>query len=238
MNWEALSGALAFLTIVPARHLREQPGRIFTYFPIVGLLIGLLLAALAANMALPTGVRALTVLVGWIIITGGLHLDGLGDFCDGVLSPNTPERRLEIMKDPRSGMFGVVGLVVVLLAKWVLIQDVTPFLLIVPPIMGRLAMTLAAYAFPYGRESGLGGYFRQGLSQHDVFMATLQAGVFVLPALLLNAGGTVLALVLTPVLVLVVGTWTRGRLGGGLTGDVYGALCELTEVVCLFCLVS
>lgn len=238
MNWEALGGAFAFLTVLPARHLRDEPGRIFAYFPIVGLVIGLLLAALGANEALSPGVRALTVLVGWIVITGGLHLDGLGDFCDGVLSPNTPERRLEIMKDPRTGMFGVVGLVLALLAKWVLIQDVTPFLLIVPPVLARWAMTLAAYAFPYGREKGLGGYFRYGLTQHDVLVATFQAVIFILPAFLLFGSGVVLALVLTPILVLVLGHWTASRLGGGLTGDVYGALCELTEIICLFCLVQ
>ena len=238
MNWEALGGAFAFLTVLPARELREQPGRIFAYFPAVGLVIGFLLAALAANEALPPSIRALTVLVGWIVITGGLHLDGLGDFCDGVLSPNTPERRLEIMKDPRSGMFGVVGLIVALLAKWVLIQDVAPFLLIVPPVLGRLAMTLAAYAFPYGRENGIGGYFRHGLTQRDVLIATLQAVLFILPAMLLFGSGVLLALVLTSILVLVIGHWAAARLGGGLTGDVYGALCELTEIVCLFCLVQ
>ena len=237
MNWEAFSGAFAFLTIFPARELREQPGRIFAYFPSVGLVIGFVLAALAANEALPPAVRALTVLVGWIVVTGGLHLDGLGDFCDGVLSPNTPERRLEIMKDPRSGMFGVVGLVVALLAKWVLIQDVAPFLLIVPPVLGRWAMTLAAYAFPYGRQSGIGGYFRHGLTRRDVLIATFQAVIFILPAMLLFGSGALLALVVTPVLVLLLGHWTVSRLGGGLTGDVYGALCELTEIACLFCLI-
>jgi adenosylcobinamide-GDP ribazoletransferase len=239
MNWDALSGALAFLTILPARHLRDDPGRIFAWFPAVGLVIGCLLAALAANEVLSPPVRALTVLVGWIVITGGLHLDGLGDFCDGVLATTTPERRLEIMKDPRSGMWAVVGLVVVLLAKWVLIQDVAPFALLVPPILGRWGMTLAAYAFPYGRATGgIGGYFRHGLTQRDVLLATLQAGIFVLPAMLLFGAAVTLAFVLTPLLVWLLGHWAAARLGGGLTGDVYGALCELTELLCLFVLAT
>lgn len=238
MNWEALSGALAFLTVFPARRLREEPGRAFAWFPAVGLVIGCALAALAAHDALPRSIVALTVLVGWIIVTGGLTLNGLGNFCDGLLTSNPADRRLEIMKGPRSGKAAVIGLILVLLAKWVLIQDVTPFLLLVPPILGRWAMTLAAYAFPYRNSAGAAVDMTAGLTRGDVLFATGLTGLFILPALLVFASGALLAVFLTPVLVFVIANWSASRLDGALTGDVYGALCEATELLCLFCLLS
>lgn len=236
MNWDAVAGAFSLLTILPFKPLERERGRIFAHFPFVGLVIGVILAMLAANEALAPPVRILTVLVAWIVITGGLHLDGVGDFCDGVLSTAPPQRRLEIMRDPQSGTWAVVGLVVVLLAKWALLQDITPFLLIVPPVLGRLAMVFAAYSFPYARGEGMGSLFREGLGRREVLVAIGQSVLFILPAILLFGSRPLLALVLTPVLVLVLGNWTASRLGGGLTGDVYGAMCELTEIMCLLCL--
>lgn len=238
MNWDAVAGAFSLLTILPFKPLSREQGRIVAWFPLVGLVIGVMLALFAANEALAPGIRALTVLVGWIVITGGLHLGGLGDFLDGMLSTAPLERRLEMMRDARSGTWAVVGLVLVLLAKWTLIQDVAPFLLIVPPVLGRWAMTLAIYGFRYALPEGMGRPLREGLGQRQVLAATGQAVMFILPAALIFGSGPLLALVLTPILVLALGSWSASRLGGGLTGDVYGTLCELTEVMCLLCLTA
>jgi adenosylcobinamide-GDP ribazoletransferase len=107
-----------------------------------------------------------------------------------------------------------------------------PVLLILPPVVGRWAMVIAVYAFPYARAKGLGGYFRDGLGLPQVITAT---GI-VLVGIALAARQfvpVVMTMVIGSLTVVFVGRWAAGRLGCGLTGDVYGALCELTELLCL-----
>jgi adenosylcobinamide-GDP ribazoletransferase len=178
--------------------------------------------------------RAFVVLLLWVVITGGLHLDGFGDACDGLLATTSPEQRLEIMKDPRTGSWAVVGLVLLLLGKWVLITPVEPRWLLAPPVVARWAMVLAAYHFPYARTTGIGGYFRDGLGRAQWLAAGLTTALLlILAAGLIEPGLLVLGLI--PVLtVALFGRWAAARLGGALTGDVYGAIGELSELLALF----
>jgi adenosylcobinamide-GDP ribazoletransferase len=229
-----LRAAVGFLTTLPVRYPEgRKAGYAFAYFPLVGLLIGGLLCLLALLPWPAPGLRAFAVLVLWVMITGGLHLDGFGDACDGLLATTTPARRLEIMKDPHAGSWAVIGLVLLLLGKWLLIAQVQPLWLMLPPVMGRWAMTLAAYHFSYARTTGLGAFFREGFGRSQ----WIAAGLTTLVVLLIAAGALhvrLLALALLPPLtVALVGRWAAARLGGGLTGDVYGALCELTELFSL-----
>jgi adenosylcobinamide-GDP ribazoletransferase len=233
-----LRAAFAFLTVVPVGYSAgRQPGYAFAYFPLVGLLIGLALC-LCAMLPWPgAGVRAFVVLVLWVILTGGLHLDGFGDACDGLLATTTSDRRLEIMKDPRTGSWAVVSLVLLLLGKWLLIAETPPLWLLGPPIVARWSMVLAAYHFPYARTTGLGGYFRAGLGRAQWLAAGLLTFALLLGAAWLIQLRLLSLLLIAPLTVVLVGRWAAARLGGGLTGDVYGALCELTELCSLLWLV-
>ncbi|MBC7809719.1 MAG: adenosylcobinamide-GDP ribazoletransferase [Burkholderiales bacterium] len=233
-----LRGAFAFLTVIPvgSPHV-ERPGRAFTYFPLVGLVIGVIVSFIATRTLFAPEVSAFLALAAWVILTGGLHLDGFGDSCDGLFSTTTPERRLEIMKDPRAGSWAVVGLTLLLLGKWIALREVSPLLLILPPIIGRWSMTLAAYAFPYARASGLGAYYRDGLGRAQVVTASLlTVAAVVLLAAITGDWRTFILLAIGPLVVVIFGRWSARRLGGGLTGDIYGAICELTELVCLLVL--
>lgn len=223
--------AVAFLTILPAGHTGERPpGYAFAWFPLVGLVIGLLLYG--AALVSPPPLAGYGVLLLWVIVTGGLHLDGYGDACDGLLATTPPQRRLEIMKDPRTGAWAVIGLVLLLLGKFVAIGQVAPLLLVVAPVAGRWSMVVAAAAFPYARTTGLGGYFREGLGRRQGIIASVTA-LLVIGAAAYFDPRALLALVVAPLLVFAGGRWAAARLGGGLTGDVYGALCELTELIFL-----
>lgn len=227
------ASAFAFLTVLPARWFTsEKPGRIFAWFPLVGLAIGGALAGLASLTFLPPDVTRFITLGAWVALTGGLHLDGFADSCDGLLATTTPERRLEIMKDPRAGSWAVIGVVVLLLGKWAALGSLAPAWLIAPPVAGRWAMALAVYVFPNARPGGMGAYMRAGLGRPQLVVATLTA-VIVTAALGWQALVALGAALGAPVL---IGRWAAGRLGGGLTGDVYGALCELAELVCLLAL--
>jgi adenosylcobinamide-GDP ribazoletransferase len=136
------------------------------------------------------------------------------------------------MKDPRTGTWAVVGLILLLAGKLMLIGQIDPLLLIAAPIAGRWAMVSSAYFFTYARPNGLGGYFREGLGSTQLGIATLLS----LAALVALASTVPLALAtlfVAPLVGVLFGTWAARRLGGGLTGDCYGAICELTELLCL-----
>src|SRR5258708_20357268 len=124
----------------------------------------LIVAIVTSIRVLPGDLIAFLALFTWVALTGGLHLDGLADSCDGLLATVTPERRLEIMKDPRAGSWAVAGIALLLLGKWIALRDVQPALLILPPVLGRWAMVLAAAGFPTARTSGLAPPFPQGLA--------------------------------------------------------------------------
>lgn len=238
---KTLIGAFAFLTILPLPWPEPaQPGRIFAWFPLVGWSIGAVLFAAATGLqAAQPDVRAFALLVLWVLMTGGLHLDGFGDSCDGLLVTASPERRLAIMKDPQAGSWAVIGLCLLLLGKWVFLRAASPTALLVLPVLGRWNMVLAAYGFPYARRTeSLGSYFREGLALPQVLIASLfGAAALSFAGILFGSRGLVVGM-LSFVLLIAGGWWASSRLGGGLTGDVYGALCELTEFICLIALVG
>jgi len=226
--WDDLRSAISFLTIIPLGFPNgRKAGWSFAWYPLVGLLIGGLLTLVAQMSPFDSGLTSAMILLVWVVITGGLHLDGFSDSCDGLLATVEPERRLEIMKDPRTGSWAVVGLILLLLVKWLAIGNITLALLIIPPVLGRWAMVMAVYSFPYARKSGLGGFFRDGLGTSQILVATLTAFIVCVHY------DTALLMITVFCFVWLFGKWASQRLGGGITGDVYGAICELTEVLCL-----
>lgn len=223
-----LRSAISFLTIIPLGFPdNRKAGWSFAWYPLVGLIIGFLLVSVARYAPFNPMLTSALVLVAWVVITGGLHLDGFSDSCDGLLATVEPERRLEIMKDPRTGSWAVIGLILLLLVKWMAIQTVPIELLIIPPVLGRWAMVLAVYSFPYARKSGLGGFFRDGLGTPQILMATLTAFIICVHF------NKAMLMISVFCFVWLFGKWASTRLGGGITGDVYGSTCELTEVLCL-----
>ena len=206
------------------------------YFPFVGLLIAIVACVLSfvigPNLHLPPLVLAALVTVALVWLTGGLHLDGLMDACDGLFGGSSRERKLEIMHDSHVGAFGVLGGVSVLLLKFAIFASLTPLnlaiaLLMVLPI-ARWAIVLAMYLFFSARSTGLGATARQTVTLPRLLIAGLTS---LLIALIVgHLIGLALWMVGTLVTI-IVGTWTTYVLGG-LTGDIYGSIAEVTEVVC------
>ena len=231
-----LAVAFQFLTVAPITLRREVSpqtvGESMALFPLVGAVLGVALAAadLGCGLLFPDPLRAaLTVTLG-VILTRGLHLDGLMDSCDGLFGGWTPDRRLEIMRDSRVGSFGVLGAALDILlrvAALVTLPDQTRLLVLVAaPALGRWALVLATYAYPYARPTGLGAAFKAhvglggfGLATATaIFVAVGMCGPLGLPALV-GAWG----------LVALVGWFVLRRIPGH-TGDTYGATNELVEV--------
>jgi adenosylcobinamide-GDP ribazoletransferase len=233
--------AIRFLTIIPIpwrrRESPEAVGRSQAYFPLVGLGLGLALVGLDQGLGrvLPDGPRAWLLVLALAVFSGGMHLDGLADSADGLLGARgrSAERRLVIMRDARVGAYGVVALIAVLSLKWSAVlslpRDVRAEALLLTPCLGRAAVVVGTTAFPYARPSGLGLALHQAAGGSSLAVA----GAIALGAAgaLLGWGGLVIAAVVIAT-ALAVGAWATRRLGG-LTGDVYGALVEIAEVMTL-----
>lgn len=229
--------ALQFLTIIPMPFKKEPEMReiasSLVFFPIVGLLIGLLL--FLANWGLgevfsPVVTAAFTLLV-WILISGAMHLDGLADSCDG-LAGNTAEKRLEVMKDSHTGAFGVVGISLLLLVKFAAIVSLSGWeweALVLAPVFGTWAMVLAITVFPYARKNGVGQAFKQGATIFKLLIATI---ITLAAAALLAGWWGVVIMAITCLITVLVGVFFKSRLGG-LTGDTYGAIKEVSEAIVL-----
>jgi len=237
--------ALSFLTVFPAIwHKRPAPREISdsrAYYPVVGLLLGLLLVGVerGAGKVFPPYLTAALLLALLVVVTRGLHLDGFMDVCDGLLGGYTQERRLEIMRDSHVGAFAVAGVASLLLVKYgALLSLLTlsvprgspiPWALLLFPMFSRWAMVIVLAAFPYARGQGLGSPFHQHTGKLATAMATVIA---VVAATLLGGIGGAGMLLGVSFLAWLLG-WAMARLLGGLTGDTYGAVNEVTEVAVL-----
>lgn len=239
----AITAAIRFLTVVPApggEWSARAASRSVTWFPAVGLGIGGAVAAInwAARLAMPDLPAAALALAAGVVLTGALHLDGLADAFDGLFGGKTPKRRLEIMKDPSLGVYGVAAVVLVLVAKWGALStlpDLNGWAAIAVAVMGgRLAAVASMATFRYENSDGLGTPFRgTGL------IAYLAATVFAVALAFILAGPFGLAALACAALVgLGVSAFAAQRLGGGVTGDVYGASIELAEVSALLAFVA
>lgn len=227
--------AIAYLTRLPVPSV--TPFRLdhaAPWFPLVGALLGSIIAA--ADLTLGWWSRGLTPLASTVdvvlllALSGALHADGLMDTCDAVFSHASPQRRLEIMRDPRVGAFGVVGLVGLVLLKIAALGVVASparfGLLVLGPCVGRWCLLLAAMAFPYGRPGGSGEPVKAAATGPAVALAA------VVPLSLAAAIGWAgaIAFVVATLFTLGLGRWLSGLLPG-LTGDCYGAVCEVSEAV-------
>ncbi len=243
--------AFGFLTVLPMPFVAARPGgigRAAVWFPVVGLVVGALLAAVAWGSLLlwhDRGIAAALVLIASLLLTGGLHLDGFMDTADAFFSHKDRERMLEIMKDSRSGALGVASGVVLLIAKFAAISALLGHsgrlplvLLAVAPVLGRAAMVFAL-GFPNARPGGLGASFA---SEVRPWQRELSSGLAVLLTVGVVQrgglwwGGPVLFAVTAAVALLSVLYWKR-RLGG-LTGDIYGAINECVELAVLLAAVA
>ena len=228
--------AVAFLTIFPVAPRGVAPtGSARAYFPLVGLALGGILAGLdfAARQALPPLVVGALLLIALLILTRALHTEGFLDSCDGLIGGYTPKRRLEILRDSHVGAFAVIGGAALLILKWTLLAsipaDVSAGFLIAFPSISRFGMLSTMSAFKYARKQGLGTSFQAGSRWWHIGFALVTAAVAA--GLLLGFTGFIL-LGATIAVALVVG-WRISRLLGGMTGDTYGAVNEIGEVMVL-----
>jgi adenosylcobinamide-GDP ribazoletransferase len=230
--------ALGFLTSIPVSTPAPQAGdlgRAAIWFPFVGVIIGAVLVVahlILARYFAPLLAGALIVVV-WIAMTGGLHLDGLADCGDGLLSATSRERRLEIMRDPRLGTFGGMVLIMHLVIKTLAVASLTALIaLLLAPALARWLMLFVAQQ-PAARPGGLGAAFSAGLPKESWIGAAIIPLVLIVP----GAPRSIFAALAAALVTFGIVRLSRSRLGG-VTGDVFGMTIEVVEVVVLlvFCI--
>jgi len=230
--------ALQFLTILPVKVKskleKNDFGASLLYFPLVGLLIGLILALSAFSLfSFPTLLKAAIILIISIIITGAIHLDGFADACDGFYGNNPKERILEIMRDSRIGTMGVVGIVSILLLKFSLIAGFSEGLLwkilLLMAVFSRWTQVMACFGSSYARQEGKAKYFIEYAASKEFFIGFLFT--LALFCVFLKLKGIILfSASLLPVFLFM--QYMKKRIGG-MTGDTIGGLSEFAEVTVL-----
>jgi len=243
-----LSLAIRFLTIFPIasfplsnnnnqdeeEDLEENFANSMAFFPLVGMLIGVLLVILRRIFYyLPVSplVGDTLILVVWIWLSGGLHLDGFADSVDGFLGGHDKEEILKIMKDSSTGAKGVVALVSLLLLKFVFLIETPLFLkdavLFFTPTVGRWSMVIAAFiGKPARLKNSMGKLFMDYVGWRELAFASLTMSVigillfrlYFLPLVIIGIG-----------IVLLILKYCKKRIGG-ISGDILGAINEIVEV--------
>jgi adenosylcobinamide-GDP ribazoletransferase len=233
-----LLAAYRFLTClpIPGPTATADLAHALPYFPLVGLSLGAMLLA-ADRLLAPWLARPLIdliLLAGSIVLSGGLHLDGLVDTADGLFAPGPPERRLAVMRESWAGPRGAAAALAQLLLQYAALSTLSdpargPALLLAP-MLGRWAIVYGYVAFPYARRTaGLSLALKQGATPAVGLAATL---IVLIPMSLLSWPSGLWLLAGAWLVAALMGALALRRLGG-MSGDVYGAVEQIVETLAL-----
>lgn len=245
--WYSWMGAVTFYTCIPipAGWALEFRG-IARWAPLVGLGIGGILGILDLGLrwlGIPLLSRSVLVVVSWIGLTGGLHLDGAMDTADG-LAVQDRQRRLAVMTDSATGAFGAMAAIALVLLKTTALNDLATnrwLGLMLAAGWGRWGQVVAIALYPYLKPQGKGAFHKQAIRpRQDILLGfvLLLGGCGLSVLLEQGSGGEALSLVLGgSAIATLTGAWFYRQLGGH-TGDTYGAVVEWTEALYLCFLTS
>lgn len=243
--------ALQFLTrlsiVKQTIWTEEDFGKSVKFFPAVGAVLGIIYATAIGFLIFLTG-GGIPIFVGAvgfflsIILTGGIHCDGLMDTADGLFSGRDKEKILEIMKDSRAGSFGVVSMIFIAALQISALAELAKFsaewacgAIFCAPIIGRLAMVFIIKKFPYAREQGIGKAFSVYATQKIFNFAFFETILFLLPLIFLSE--KIFLTSLTALFFAIIFSWRFGKFStskiGGVTGDIYGAVEIISETLVL-----
>lgn len=225
----------------------EDFGRSVRWFPMVGAVLGLTYAAILFFLIELTSGRFATLNAGiafllTVWLTGGIHCDGFMDTFDGLFSGRDRERMLEIMKDSRVGAFGVVSFVSLAAMNFAVLNELArlstaEFLsaIFAMPILGRLMMVFVIGFFPYARAEGMGKAFAEMTDGRTMLLATVEALILLTPLTAISTEIFLTALMsgLGAFMIAFYFGWYATKKLGGVTGDIYGAVTLLSELIVL-----
>jgi adenosylcobinamide-GDP ribazoletransferase len=241
-------GAVVFLTRIPVGSLyefrREELPRSLIYFPVVGMVVGLVggVILMAGDLFLPSLIAVLSCMAATVAMTGGIHEDGLVDATDGLFGGQNAARCLEIMKDSRLGTFGALALWFSLTGKLLLLNSLLEqsvwlafAAIVMANALGRGACVVLLYIYPYVRAEGSKAkLFGNGVRRGQLVLVLAFSAALAFALLDLAAAACVLAAILVTAL---AGAYSKRKVGG-VTGDCLGGANQLVELACYFALVA
>ena len=235
---------IQFMTRIPipikVDYNEKKLGKSIKFFPLVGLIIGLILyctnfliATYLKNILYSKTIIAIFLIIVEIMTVGIIHIDGLGDTFDGLFSYAKRERMLEIMKDSRIGTNGAVVLILYFIAKIALISEIiaiNPKYLIIFPIIARLSTSTNAGLIDYARKSGMSNAIISENGIFEVIFSLILTNILVF--FIIGSKGT--TTVFIALLFIILFMLNVRKKIGGITGDTMGASLELTSILVLF----
>lgn len=232
--------ALQFLTIIPVRVKNIKEGNLpnsAIYFPLVGLILGLVLTGVNKVFLILNFnqfIIDILLVISLILLTGGLHLDGLADTFDALFSRKTKDEMLEIMRDSHIGVMGVLTLISAILLKFAFLSSVSIPLkitsLLLMCTLSRWSLVLTMFLFPYARQEGKAKVFMKGMNLKIFVFSTIIALVFASAIWKIKG---VFIFIIVAMSSYAAGKFINNKIGG-ITGDTLGATNELIEVIILF----
>ena len=245
-SWSGILLAWQFFSAVPIKKQLDMNAKSVTwmygFLPIVGLLMGSIISSgvfiLSHYSEISDLLLAILIVIGMIVLTGGLHLDGWIDMSDAFFSYGEKEKRLEILDDPRTGAFGVISVFCLLVLKIGVIYEmllhgqlaIVPFLIFIP-FIARMGMLLYFVTMQPAKEKGLAAYFKGIVIQNK--LAVLIGVQSILAFVFWFYVGVFSLFILVVIMLIAVSiyrNWSKKHFGG-VTGDLLGALGEGLEVV-------
>lgn len=239
----SLFGAIAFYTCIPIPHTWTEFTIIARFAVLIGLLIGGILGLIDYSLTflqIPILTRSALTIISGIIITGGLHLDGVIDTGDG-LGVQDENRRLEVMSDSKTGAFGVIAGICLIILKICALSELNNYrwvILILACGWGRWGQIIAIAFYPYLKISGKGAFHKEAIRNIDVILGLgLMLTISGLMGYVINKFIIVLITSIIGIAIaVIIPNWFNHKLGGH-TGDTYGAVVEWTEAL-LLCIIS
>ena len=236
-----IAAALALLTRLPVPADHARGARASWAWPLAGAVTGAVAAVVggvALWLGLPAALAAALVLATQIVLTGALHEDGLADVADGFWGGHDIARRLDIMKDSRVGSYGVIALVLSLIARWAALAALMPFgdlfwVLVATGALSRAPMAVLMAAMPNARGAGLS----QSVGRPSQATATLGVLVALLAGFLCLGTSALAPILWVSLATLAIAAIAKAKIGGQ-TGDVLGSAQQLCEIAALGALVA
>lgn len=242
---------LQFMTRIPISidtGFDEEFHKTIVYFPLVGFTLGVLLflTGIVSNLIFDPFITSIVITLTLVILTGGLHIDGLGDTFDAIYSYRDKEKMLEIMKDSRLGTNSLLAIMFLILLKvgfiYSIINQRLLWTVIFMPVIGRLGVTFIMYKTKTPREKGLGNLFIGKATAQMLITLVLYTVVLIVgisKSLFLSSIMVSLKIVSIIIVVAVFNQLFKNHIYkkiDGITGDILGCSIELNEVIYLICI--
>lgn len=241
-------GILQFFTRIPIRvniGFDEEFHKTMYYFPLVGFVLGILyfIIGLVSSFLFDSYITSVNILISTVILTGGLHLDGVGDTFDGIYSYRDKEKILEIMKDSRLGTNAMLSVLFLMLMKLGLIYSIVQsgqlYNLIFMPAFARMAIVIACYKSVTPRKNGMGNVFIGKPSLKMILTGIVYTVILIIimgiTLFNLNSLDLIKVIAFIPIMIILSRCFVRYIYSkiDGITGDILGCISELMEVMYL-----